>query len=454
MKSRLNSKLSQHYLKSLKQVKDFAFNPQPVGETSTNKTTRDYGCETKEFENDRTIMDISHTFSTILLNSDGTPISIPNILLAAQNMDEELYTDATCMEFHQLLVMLLDGFEATVTNMSNKPSRKDNLIKGRLYGYVLLRMARGRAFRMHMENIEHLLSNYTPDTETSFPAEGEQEGEDENDELEATHGSLSKSYVAWLRLMVVHFDAIEILLDFVNGYAGKQYETISIKVLLPPTTIPKALEWTKLFTYLPVFPEIDQQNPNSITKSNAEIEQFLKTAIEKANFISKTHDQAKRMQTSWNASKLMQTREALNKLTEITSSSPNPIDPNLDLKEHLKRLNWLEKQQRNPLVATNQDEITRLKSVIGENISSICNIYNKPLPIDEFYLSFEKEDTFSGTIHCEAYLAALLDNFTEHFDDIDRNYVDTQIFQEMKVDPLIFLPSDSHYVASRRVMDE
>jgi hypothetical protein len=58
MDHRLQSQLSRHYLQSLEQVKEFTFNPQPVGETSTNKTTRDSQRESQEFDNDRRLLEL------------------------------------------------------------------------------------------------------------------------------------------------------------------------------------------------------------------------------------------------------------------------------------------------------------------------------------------------------------------------------------------------------------
>jgi hypothetical protein len=208
---------------------------------------------------------------------------------------------------------------------------KQDLITGRVYGYALMRMARDRAFRMHMENIEHLLSDYTPDTEASAPvAEGEQEGEDEDEDLEAIQvdqkGSLSKSYGAWLRLMVVQFDAVEILVNFVNGL-GLSYEHISIKMLVAPIKSRKVLPWSELFTDPNLFPKGDVLNPTLVTKSNAEIKQFLQDAIEKAMFASESYNLAKKAQTCWNSNQLVAARDALSKLTNLTSSSSSPPQP-------------------------------------------------------------------------------------------------------------------------------
>jgi hypothetical protein len=89
MNIRLNSQSSQHYLKSLRQVKDFTFNPQPVGETSTHKTPRESLREKHEIDNDRYLKgvifltDSGNKVSELLADIDITPISISNLFLAA-----------------------------------------------------------------------------------------------------------------------------------------------------------------------------------------------------------------------------------------------------------------------------------------------------------------------------------------------------------------------------------
>ena len=180
MNCRLQNSKSKHFFQSLNEVKEITFKPHAVQESSTNKTHRGRCREQDEIINDwRLLEDIIKLDSA---PSDSTMVNFPNMLLAAKNIlpnsasetPSELYTSATCVEVHQLLIKLLSGFRDTVGTLSanskakpiNKTAFKNNLAKGRSYGYGLMRMARSRAFQMHMENIELLLSDYTPtDTE-------------------------------------------------------------------------------------------------------------------------------------------------------------------------------------------------------------------------------------------------------------------------------------------------
>jgi hypothetical protein len=55
---------------------------------------------------------------------------------------------------------------------------------------------------------------------------------------------LWRSYLDWLRLMVVHLDAIAILTGYVSGQEFR-YNDISIKILLPPHVGSSILSWSE-----------------------------------------------------------------------------------------------------------------------------------------------------------------------------------------------------------------
>ena len=414
----------------------------------------------EEITNDRQLLE-----DCILHAASSLSIEIPNIIQVARNLpldrqDFEFYSDATCIEFHLLLLELLERFREALAKLSAlslargtdlKQKEKEllttfeqELTHGCLYGYALMRIARGRAFRMHMENIEPLLVNMkalkpssAPNVaigeqededknEASIPdlefkvAIGEQEGEDEDEEIEEIQpGSLSKSFEAWLRLMVVHLDAIETLVNFVNG-SKFPYETISIKILVAPTTSPIALPWSELFTDPRLFPIKDALNPR-ISTTNTEISQFLETAIDDAQFLHETHTFATKALASWRKNELKGVRQHLASMIDIEKSS--------DRNEFLKKSREMFKSGFPTSIFSETD--------LDKRMTEICERYPKPPISIQFYRDLNNTK-FSGTLHCEAYLASLLDNFTQHF-EIDSKYVESKTLQEMKVDhPLPF----------------
>ena len=100
-------------------------------------------------------------------------------------------------------------------------------------GYVLQRLAHGTALHMHLKTIAPLLmhSNFLPQKEMPVPAPGEVEEQEEFDEdLKAVHPLVNvnsvvqthlwMSYIDWLGLIVVHFNAVEILIRYFTGEGG------------------------------------------------------------------------------------------------------------------------------------------------------------------------------------------------------------------------------------------
>ena len=170
------------------------------------------------------------------------------------------------MEFHLLLVKLLqyfkDALDALVTmdKGSDKVSdEKFNRTVGNVYvyGYALLRISRGCAFRMHLENVEDLLEDHSQSS-TNVGAliptriEGNEGFIDEELEVIQSFSSqkgpggesiLSKSYTAWLRLVVGHFDAVEILIRYITSQHFP-HDSISIKILLSPPMDSTLLHWS------------------------------------------------------------------------------------------------------------------------------------------------------------------------------------------------------------------
>ena len=100
-------------------------------------------------------------------------------------------------------------------------------------------------------------------------------------ELKAVHFSttmngmripLWTSYCDWLRLMVVHFDAVNILVSYV---AQPNFDrNISIKILVAPPVDDALLLWKDLFNDPKLFPTIDRP----LSKTDNEILFFLEKA--------------------------------------------------------------------------------------------------------------------------------------------------------------------------------
>jgi len=160
-----NRGLSRCYIECLKQVKEIPIMSQPRKDRSGHR----YQIETSS---DRLFLEDFVTLSNI--DHDLFRTQIPNMLKLANNLpskdkDFELYTDETSTEFHNLLLELLGRFKNALDTLmafdSDKAARESdrhgifnkNVHHVHVYGYALLRLYRGRAFQVHLENIQALL---------------------------------------------------------------------------------------------------------------------------------------------------------------------------------------------------------------------------------------------------------------------------------------------------------
>lgn len=142
----------------------------------------------------------------ILFNRDHDLIrtQISNILklannLASKDKDFELYTDETSTEFHNLLLEVLDRFkdalDALMALDNDKAIREsdhhgifnNNVHHIHVYGYALLRLYRGRAFQVHLDNIQTLLDSCRLNEIEEHDRNGE---EDLDEELKAMQSFL------------------------------------------------------------------------------------------------------------------------------------------------------------------------------------------------------------------------------------------------------------------------
>lgn len=295
-----NEYLSTPYVDALRQVTDVPLMSMDQKQPQqSDREKRDY---LDEIRSDRQVL--KHLS---MLPPGRVPIQIPNLLKAAENSQDKdflLYTNETRMEFHLLLLDLLDRFrEALATLVAmDKPEKFDRQSFSKsvdlvhLCGFMLLRLSRGRAFKMHLENIQTVLQEpIRPSVETSTQArEGEGGATLEKESLLnpntaaaqdfdgvlPTPGSadaLLKSYVAWLRLMVGHFDAVEILCRFIRP----SYKSIDLKIIVAPPTERTQLKWSDLVQNPKYFPNAAS---SSSRFTNDDICKFLETNPNVKNF--------------------------------------------------------------------------------------------------------------------------------------------------------------------------
>lgn len=317
---------------------------------------------------------------------------------------------------------------------TDKDAFKNKVNDGRLYGYLLLRLARGRAYELYLENIEPMLAecirkqlekqalNLDEDDDSS---DSDEEGggdetinkgntvkgkakaiEEELQKLEEidlidpfeidydVEGKLMKSFVAWLRLMVVHFDACEILVEFVNDKLQFPYDEIAVTMLVAPTSGSQVLPWKELFTTDGFLPTENKSDAfDSVT--NTEIMQFLEEGIQRAQSAVSARKYVKIAKIGLKAKRYGRIRSAISKLAEL-----QPRDP-------------LVTSLHTVLLATKGKKSKpdgELDDDIAKEVMKIYKKYRKVPAGSNFFLKLAREDPFGGALHCEIFLATLLDD--------------------------------------------
>lgn len=359
----------------------------------------------------------------------------PNLLALAKLVSPPfpIYNNITCTEFHELLLELLNRFEKAVIdlcNLDDLDERPDDyssqfattLRHVHMFGYGLLKLARGQTFQMHMENIGPLLNSvqqYDIDPFQNAVPEGSQlelEVEEElqsvlfsmNEDKEGTQKTPAKSYVNWLRLTVAHFDAIEIVMQYVMSDSFA-HNYIAVTNLVAPLTSRALYPWQELLKNKQYFPTTDPLNPISQT-SNDDILNFLQEMVPKEARARKLSVSAEAASAAWKKRQSQQVYQRMNDIVDLGDKDVKEIATSVQTQ--LK--NWPK--------SNNDDAITK----------GIEDLYKKLYPLppgNHFFSSLEKLE-FRGALHCEMCLASLVDMATKP-DTPDSNF--PHVLSQLKV---------------------
>ena len=503
---RFRRTLSMAYIKSLKQVQDIppvqprikqADGPVEAADGPVKAADGPVKAENNrvEVESDRLFLECFVKLYTDC--QDKLDTRIPNLIKMANNMppkdvDFQLYTNETCTEFHHLLLELLDRFNNTLdalTTLDKDEAAKDSDQGNKLfnrnvgdlhrYAYGLLRLSRGLAFQMHLENIKSSLVDPRRSAAGASIEEHDEEPDRElEEELEAipragsdAEKALLESYIAWLRLVVGHFDAAEILARYVTS-SHFQYSSISVDILLSPPTDSALLPWSQLFTHN-FLPSTRTLYPTS----NDEIFSFLEKGISMA---SKAKDAIHHVQNAlrcWcpDQPDALKTRQFLQLLVGLVDKSIG--DKQKSIGDKQKSIGDKRKiiGERDKIIGERDKIIGERDKIIGDkakaiitsirtwegnhrehladnykianDIKELRGVLGELSHHDLFFLNLEKK-AFKGTLHCEACLASLLPAFTLDIPADDSKYKEIEILPMMQVEYSLsdlFLSSDPHF---------
>lgn len=324
----------------------------------------------------------------------------------------QLYTKDTSAEFHRLFIFLLDGFGENLDQLVtlgakekvkvSSPCSKefDDAVKLVVtYGYALHKLAHGPALRMHLQTISPLLeSNFRSQVKMPVPGPGEEQEQEVDADLKAIQfvvgdepvkNPLHQFYIDWLRLVVIQFDAVEVLVAF---FANPKcpYGRISVQLLETPHGGQELLKWQELLEDDTLFPNTTKMDDSDVLDpSNKAIIEWLCSNIG-------AHELAKPLVGSWSSRKFGPVISSLKTLQ--SSKVPGWKESATRLLHQLKGLQDLPK--------------------IGDK--SYPEIYAEVLSISQSYAFYvalasktkdskgDSKGDFNGTMHCEACLASLL----------------------------------------------
>jgi hypothetical protein len=363
---------------------------------------------------------------------DALDGKIPNLIKQAKLLRDDkekwLYTKETCVEFHTVLITLINDFAASLAALAalkdidrpGKPTKGNEQFRSYVArtivsGYMLQRLAKGAALKMHLDTISPSLicwhDHHSQTSMSTTPMSTEQPAERDED-IEAVRESVKKgeplatAYLNWFRLLVVHFDAVDILATYVTGKSFP-YQDISINIMVPPDSTQEFLPWQNLFveSTLPT-PATILGVPNA---TNDDIFQFLTGALQSL-------PQFQRAKAAWSKRDIKVTKACFESLKTSNVKS------------------WVK-------CAMRVLDLLKDDNLPDDTVEEITTEINSALKSISFFAGLAKISTskFKGSLHCEASLASLL---------TETSLASQDILARMKVSQVsdLFLSTESHFL--------
>jgi hypothetical protein len=213
--------------------------------------------------------------------AEALKVDIRNLEAVAKSEEPiEIYNKSTYMEFHHLLCKLRSFFRSLeqLQKLRMKAASSGNynveeilraLKKVWAIGHYLRTMVSGTAIEKHLKNIAHLL---VVDTRKSWPDYAEDDNNNNNNNVVQflKPNSMRKgqslvpwqSYRDWLRLLVLYFNAAQVLVKFVATSNLPPPVSIFIKVFSPPLPDDRMASWKALLENERYFPSTLGETPD------------------------------------------------------------------------------------------------------------------------------------------------------------------------------------------------
>ena len=327
-------------------------------------------------------------------------IKIPRLEAAAKMKEPiEIYNEDTYMEFHDLVGILLSRFLSSLEQLKKletdmvKTKNFDlesilaALKKVRASGHYLRAIVSGAAIEKYLQNIAQFL---VVDTRKAWPDLVDNDDDDtffflKPNSMRKGQAIVSwQSYRDWLKLMVLYFDAAQVLASFIASLKRQPPVPISILILSPPHPNDQMPHWEPLLQNERYFSQVPGE------PSGKELVDWL-------------HSRFKSSKTGDSIATIIKSAQLLN--------DPSPSDAKIDL---------LATQMENcSSLGADQDIAVITKRIIALKLLKSQDRPSQVQKILELLTTFQRRATFykklsleglgaPGTQHCEAYVASIL----------------------------------------------
>jgi hypothetical protein len=324
---------------------------------------------------------------------DDLRTQCPQLQLALKQADTsgdpiKVYNKDTYMEYHYLLYELLKRFRESLDALLKlkKSGNFDDLDEYvglvMCLGDALQAMVGGCVIEMHLKVLETAL--YKPH-HTMVLENQEAEYDEELHQISETL-PMWQAYRDWLKLMVVHFDAVRILISHMQRIGTTD---VTIKVLVSPSPGPDTLKWKEVLSNTRYFDE-------GLILGGPPTRDIIA-------FLEKWRDEQIKDGTK--------VAHVQNAIDQLRSSS---LIKNEDIDEIVRMLSSLACCQSPGSSAYTTDLINTMRSLTDKSSKAseelINEVMTKLQSLRDSATLFNKLDSlsFKGSLHCELSLACFM----------------------------------------------
>ena len=372
-----------------------------------DNTSKEYK---KQSKNDIKLFDNILEFVLRILQENNTDLKFPRLEQALSDHVRttdpiQAYNEDTYIEYHLLLVELLRLFRESLVDLDNlentqwhKKQFNDIVWYVTATGDALQAMAGGNIIKMHMKVIaaSHDTRNAIQDEEIL-----DDDGQRDQELYEIINTfPISQAYCNWLKLMVVHFDAVRILITYIERFERPK---VTIKVVITPNPDNAQLSWKELLGNEKYFQDLKERPGQPI----AEIIKFIEDSQDAENLedpggscstdviimeLGKVLDCS---DSDLNSRWSHDVRNILKSMNRTTSCLSPASEFGRDVKSIVKSLKDVSASG------------TELRSNIKKIIISLKEMKKRAVSISELNLNLKDlpSGSFKGSIHCELNLA-------------------------------------------------